>query len=54
MLIKTKRDGFSHPLSSEITDPSAYSGRRGLIKLMASGLGRTGRLGAGRWHPATG
>ena len=39
MLIKTKRDGFSHPLSSEITDPSAYSGRRGLIKLMASGLG---------------
>ena len=39
MLIKTKRDGFSHPLSSEITGPSAYSGRRGLIKLMASGLG---------------
>ena len=39
MLIKTKRDGFSHPLSSEITVPSAYSGRRGLIKLMASGLG---------------
>ena len=39
MLIKTKRDGFSHPLSSEITGPSAYSGRRGLIKLMATGLG---------------
>ncbi len=39
MLIKTKRDGFSHPLSSEITGPSAYSGRRELIKLMASGLG---------------
>ena len=39
MLIKTKRDGFSHPLSSEITGQSAYSGRRGLIKLMASGLG---------------
>jgi len=38
MLIKTNSSGFSHPLSSEITSPSVYAGRRDLIKLMASGV----------------
>ena len=38
MLIKTNPDGFSHPLASEITPERVYSGRRDLIKLMASGV----------------
>jgi sulfoxide reductase catalytic subunit YedY len=38
MLIKTSRDGFSHPTSSDITSPTVYAGRRDLIKLMASGV----------------
>ncbi len=38
MLIKTRNDGFTHPLSSEITPPSVYHGRRDLMKLMASGV----------------
>ena len=38
MLIKTSRDGFSHPVSSEITPQRIYTGRRELIKLMASGV----------------
>ena len=37
MLIKTHDDGFNHPLSSEITSPSVYQGRRELMKLMATG-----------------
>ena len=37
MLIKTTTNGFSHPLSSEINSPRVYTGRRDLIKLMASG-----------------
>jgi len=38
MLIKTSRDGFCHPFSSEITPQRVYAGRRDLIKLMASGV----------------
>ena len=38
MLIKTNRDGFGHPVASEITPQSIYEGRRNLIKLMASGV----------------
>ena len=38
MLIKTHRDGFNHPLSSEITPPTLYTGRRDLMKLMATGV----------------
>ena len=38
MLIKTSRNGFSHPVSSEITPSHVYEGRRDLIKLMASGV----------------
>ncbi|MDO8252615.1 MAG: protein-methionine-sulfoxide reductase catalytic subunit MsrP, partial [Rhodoferax sp.] len=38
MLIKTNSDGFSHPLSSEITSQRVYAARRDLIKLMASGV----------------
>ncbi len=38
MLIKSNRDGFNHPLSSEITSQSAYQGRRDLLKLMATGV----------------
>ena len=37
MLIKTHRDGFNHPLSSEITPQTIYSGRRDLMKFMATG-----------------
>jgi methionine sulfoxide reductase catalytic subunit len=38
MLIKSHRDGFDHPLSSEITPRHAYQGRRDILKLMASGV----------------
>jgi methionine sulfoxide reductase catalytic subunit len=37
MLIKTHRDGFNHPLASEITPQEVWRDRRELIKLMASG-----------------
>jgi sulfoxide reductase catalytic subunit YedY len=38
MLIKTDRNGFCHPVSSEITARPIYEGRRDLIKLMAGGV----------------
>ena len=38
MLIKTGRDGFTHPVSSEITPQAIYQRRRELIKLMAGGV----------------
>ena len=38
MLIKTCRDGFIHPVSSEITSRPAYQNRRDSIKLMATGV----------------
>jgi methionine sulfoxide reductase catalytic subunit len=38
MLIKTRNDGFIHPVSSEITPRSVYQGRRELMKLMATGV----------------
>ena len=38
MLIKTHRDGFNHPLSSEITPQTIYTGRRDLMKFMATGV----------------
>ena len=38
MLIKTHRDGFNHPLSSEITPQTIYKGRRDLMKLMGTGV----------------
>jgi sulfoxide reductase catalytic subunit YedY len=38
MLIKTHRDGFNHSLSSEITPQTIYTGRRDLMKLMATGV----------------
>ena len=38
MLIKTDRDGFSHPVPSDITPQSVYGGRRELIKLMVGGV----------------
>jgi sulfoxide reductase catalytic subunit YedY len=37
MLIKTRNDGFTHPLASEITPPETYARRRELLKLLASG-----------------
>ncbi|MFZ4478355.1 MAG: protein-methionine-sulfoxide reductase catalytic subunit MsrP [Rhodoferax sp.] len=37
MLIKTRRDGFSDPASSDITSQSVYRERRELIRLMAGG-----------------
>jgi sulfoxide reductase catalytic subunit YedY len=37
MLIKTHRDGFIHPVASEITPQSAYQSRRDLIRWMAGG-----------------
>ena len=38
MLIKSLRDGFNHPVPSEITSPTVYHRRRELLKLMASGI----------------
>ena len=38
MLIKTHRDGFNHPLPSDITPQGIYEGRRNLMKLMATGV----------------
>ncbi|MCM2253631.1 MAG: protein-methionine-sulfoxide reductase catalytic subunit MsrP [Ramlibacter sp.] len=37
MLIQTRRDGFIHPVASEITPRDVYLGRRDLLRLMASG-----------------
>jgi methionine sulfoxide reductase catalytic subunit len=37
MLIQTRRDGFIHPLSSEMTPEPVYRSRRDILKLMASG-----------------
>ncbi len=37
MLIKTNRDGFIHPVASEITPQTVYHQRRDLIRWMASG-----------------
>ena len=37
MLIKTNASGFNHSVPSEITPQSVYTGRRDLIKLMATG-----------------
>ncbi len=37
MIIKTHRDGFIHPVASDITPARVYEGRRDLIKLMATG-----------------
>ena len=38
MLIKTDRQGFNHPLNSEITSQGVYENRRSLMKLMATGV----------------
>jgi methionine sulfoxide reductase catalytic subunit len=38
MLIKTNADGFNHPYSSEITPSAVYRDRRGMLKLMATGV----------------
>jgi len=38
MLIRTGRDGFQHPVSSEITPPAVYQERRQLLKWMATGV----------------
>jgi sulfoxide reductase catalytic subunit YedY len=37
MLIETRRDGFSHPIPSEITPLPAYRNRRDILKALASG-----------------
>ncbi len=37
MLIRTRDNGFIHPVSSEITPRSAYAGRREMMKLLAGG-----------------
>jgi methionine sulfoxide reductase catalytic subunit len=37
MLIKSLRDGFIHPATSEITPQAVYTRRRELLKLMAAG-----------------
>jgi len=38
MLIKTQANGFTHPVSSEITPQRVYEGRRDMVKLMATGV----------------
>lgn len=42
MLIRTGRDGFQHPVPSEITPLRVYQDRRRLLKLMASGVAGAG------------
>ena len=37
MLIRTGRDGFDHPIPSEITPQAVYEDRRRLLKWMATG-----------------
>ena len=37
MLIQSRKDGFVHPVPSEITPRSAYEGRRDMLKLLAGG-----------------
>ncbi|MES2972996.1 MAG: protein-methionine-sulfoxide reductase catalytic subunit MsrP [Pseudomonadota bacterium] len=37
MLIKSRDNGFIHPVSSEITPRSIYAGRRDMMKLLATG-----------------
>ena len=49
MLIKTSRDGFTHPGSSDITPRAVYEGRRDLMKLLAGGVAGASLAGwAGR------
>lgn len=38
MLIQTERNGFIHPLSSEITAPEVYRGRREMLRLLGGGV----------------
>ncbi len=38
MLIKTERNGFIHPLSSDITAPAVYRGRREMLRLLGGGV----------------
>jgi methionine sulfoxide reductase catalytic subunit len=42
MLIRTHRDGFIHPVASEITPEAVYRQRRDLLKLMATGAAGAG------------
>ncbi|MFC5521291.1 protein-methionine-sulfoxide reductase catalytic subunit MsrP [Polaromonas jejuensis] len=49
MLIKSKANGFDHPVPSEITPQGVYQGRRELIKWMAAGAAGAALAGwAGR------
>ena len=41
MLIKSRNDGFIHPVASEITSQGIYTQRRELIRLMAAGVAGT-------------
>ena len=50
MIIKTQRDGFTHPITSEITPHSIYQGRRAMIQQLAAGA--TG-LAMASWAPRT-
>jgi sulfoxide reductase catalytic subunit YedY len=38
MLIKTRNQGFQHPVSSEITNPAVYLERRHILKQLATGV----------------
>jgi sulfoxide reductase catalytic subunit YedY len=42
MLIKTGRDGFLHPQSSEITPQAVYQQRRDMLRLLATGVAGAG------------
>ena len=49
MLIKTPRDGFTHPVPSDITPRAVYEGRHDLMKLLAGGVAGASLAGwAGR------
>jgi sulfoxide reductase catalytic subunit YedY len=46
MLIRTQKDGFIHPFSSEITSPEVYANRRQLLRQWSAGAAA---LGMGSW-----
>ena len=52
MLIPSRRNGFDHPLSSDITPRSVYQDRRALLRLAAGGAVGTALAGWASGHGA--
>ena len=53
MLISSSRNGFNHPISSEITPLSVYQDRRAILRLAAGGAIGTALAGWRADKPAT-